>query len=305
MKDLLKRFLLFVEDGAEGAGGGEGKDEKDATEDKSISQSIDDAAAQVEEELKKDDKDGKDDADDKDSESDDSDEDEDEEEEKDLTAEEALHAKNLFKLLTNDKTSAATLKTLVMQAGLELKDIETKAETKIAAKTIKERIREGLGDDYKFLGEKLGTVIESVLADAVKEQTKDIRERQEKQINDTTLQIVKAAQASVTSEYTKIPTNVLEEVLRIQVEQDILPGKATPERYFRTCLTMAAENLGVQLVKKPASTSASDGKKREKSPLENLSESRGSHKEGVNTTQVKSINDAIAKAVDQVEAAKK
>jgi len=308
-ENLFKRTLLFVDDGpADGAGGeSEGKD--DVKAEKSLSGSIDAAAEEIEKELRKDEKDEKDDksddSDDKNDESKDDDEDEDDEKEKELSAEELIHAKNLFKLLNNEKTAVGTLKTLANAAGVELKDVETKKEVNVAAKTIKDKIREGLGDDYKFLGEKLGAVIESVLADAIKDQTKDIREKQENDAKAATMNAVKDAQVKVSSEYVEIPTRVLQEVLRIQVEQEILPGKAAPEKFFKTCLTMAAENLGVTLVKKTPSNGNPDVKKKERSPLDALSESRGSHKEGVKSTQVKSINDAIAAAVDMVESTKK
>lgn len=299
---LLNRFLLLVDDGAGDGAGGAAEAKTDEKETKTLSSSIDAAAEEIEAQLRKDEKEEKtDDSTDKDEESESTDEDEDDEKEKDLTAEELVHAKNLFKLLSNDKTALTTLKTLASQAGIELKDVETKKDEKVAAKTIKDRIKEGLGDDYKFLGEKLGTVIETVLADAIKENTKDIRD---KQANDQKLALnerIKTENAAVSAEYVEIPTRVLQEVLRIQTDQEILPGKSSPGKFFKACLTMAAENLGVTLVKKPTSNAA-ETKKRDKSPLDALSESRGSHKEGVRSTQVKSTNDAIARAVEQVDA---
>lgn len=300
LKNLLNRFLLFVDDGAGDGAGGEGDAKGDAKA--SLHSSIDDAADEIEKEIGKGKGDGKDEKDEASADDDDKDDDadEDDEKEKELSAEELIHAKNLFKLLNSKETGVNTLKSLAASAGLKIEEITTKKEETAAVKTIKDRIREGLGDDYKFLGDKLGTILESVLSDAVKEQTKDIRDKQTLNEQNVLKEQVKTAQESVLGEYKSVPTKVLQEILRIQVEGEMLPGtKSKPETFFKACLIMAADNLKYDLVKKG---SADTSTRKGKSPLDELAESRGSTKAGTPVVQVKNMQDAIDKAVEAVEA---
>lgn len=317
-KDKWAIRLLFVENEGEDddLGGGDGKDEgtdedkgKETKESKSLSDSVEEAAREVEAKLKGGKKEiskkeeSSDDKDEEDTEDDEDDEKEDEE--KELTDEEKVHAKTLFRLLTNPKSAPNALRTLVEQSGMKIQEAETKKEETKIIKSIKEMVKEELGEEYKFLGDKLGTVLEKLIVSQVKEQTKDIRERQNAEADQRTMETVKAAQEKVKSEYVQVSDKVLREVLRIQEEGEAVVGpKTSAEKFFKTCVIMAAENLGITLVKKAPGTKV-ETKERSKSPLDKLSESRGSHKEGVKSVQVKSMDDAIAAAVESVSKSSK
>ncbi len=91
-----------------------------------------------------------------------------------LTPEEQTYARDLFKALNDPASAKIVVKALAEQAGL----IETKQEEKVVVKTITDLLKEQLGDDLAFLGDKLGPAIEAVVKAQVAEQTKDIRQTQ-------------------------------------------------------------------------------------------------------------------------------
>ena len=94
--------------------------------------------------------------------------------EKELTPAEQKYANDLFRSLNDPASAKVIVKALAEQAGL----IETKQEEKIVVKTITELLKEQLGEDLAFLGDKLGPAIEAVVKQQVAEQTKDIRQTQ-------------------------------------------------------------------------------------------------------------------------------
>src|SRR5665213_606518 len=91
-----------------------------------------------------------------------------------LTPEQQQYAKDLFLALNDPNSAKIVVEALAKQAGL----IETKAEEKVVVKTITELLKENLGEDLSFLGDKLAPAIEATVKQLVAEQTKDIRESQ-------------------------------------------------------------------------------------------------------------------------------
>ncbi len=284
-----------------------------------ISKSVDEAAAEVEKDFKegeeaKEEKEEKEEEDDKDEEKDDKKDDaeskDDEADEEELNAEEQIHAKNLFKLLKNKETAPQAIEIMVKAAGLELKSPESKKEEKEQKESIKDLIKTALGDKYSQFSEVFGPALESIITKFVDEKvetkTKDIREEQQAIKLAEQKKEIKAAQLSVLSEYQEVPVEVLKEVLRMQTEGEVRPGpKANNETFFRGCLIHAAANLKTQLVlkgEKQESSKTKDNEPKKKSTLNNLSNQRGSSKEGKEVTQVKSTKDAIELAIKQVDA---
>jgi len=331
----MRLHLLFVDDdgGDKGGGGGKGASEEVSLEDaiNAAAEEVEkiitvkdgdeeddepaekevkkEAKKEVKKDVKADKKDKKDDSSDKDEESDEDEDDEDEEEDEDeeLTPEQAKQAKNLHRLLTNPETAEATLRALAAQAGIKIEGATSEKKADKAVKSISEMVKEKLGSDYKFLGDKLANIFEELLPNIIKEQTKDVRDKLAATEERALLAEVENAQTSVKAQYVRVPDKLLREVLRIQTEGEMAPGaKSTPEKFFKSCLITAAENLNYKLIKKEAKPDVTtEGKKKEKSPLDNLEESRGSHKEGVKSTQVKKLDDAISAAVETVTASMK
>lgn len=287
--DYNKHLLLFADDGSdEDAGGGE-------EEQKSIGSAVDKAEKSLD----------KEEEDNEDKEEEDSEQSE-EEEEDDLTEDQTIQAKNVFKLLSNPETAVEALKTLAAQAGLKLEKVETKNEETIAKKAITEIIKEKLGSNYPHLADVLGPALQEILSDAIKEGNKDIREDLAKEKRETLVKSINSAQDKVISEYVDVPVSVLKEFVRMQEQGELLPGpKQSPEKFFRAGIREAAENLKIALVKKSSGRKNEEIRERKlKSPLDDLASkgrhSTGSVKDGIKSTQVKNFNDAIKLGVEAV-----
>src|SRR5580693_1571040 len=87
----------------------------------------------------------------------------DEDEVERLTAQQLKEAKDLYKALLNPAARGPLVQALAQQSGLNLSNIETKKEAKVAKKDITARLKEALGDELGFLADKMGPVIESVI----------------------------------------------------------------------------------------------------------------------------------------------
>jgi hypothetical protein len=292
----LNQLTIDEKEGDEKPGGG---DEAKPTLDEAIDKATKDLDKDDEDSKKDDDKE-----DDKKEDTDDKDEDEDEDEEDDLDEDQKIQAKNVFKLLNNPNTSIETLRALAAQAGLKLEQIETKKEETAAKKTIKDIVKDKIGAKYSFLAEDLGDLLEDLFKTQITESTKDIRTKiAEGELNILKERIV-AAQEKVVSEYVDVPVAVLKEFVRMQENGEIVPGpKQPPEKFIRLGIREAAENLKISLVKKSTGSSESTSKKKS-SPLDELtSKSRSSSssmKDGIKSTQVKNINDAIRLAEESI-----
>lgn len=317
-----KRFFLYAPLN-EGEGGGADKDEKDEGLDETLDKIADKVAKDMgldadgkKKDDKKDDKKSKDkdkddedeDEDDEDDEDDDDDDDEDDEDE-DLNESQLAEAKTLFKVLNGPKAKEGLI-ALVRAAGLDLKEGETttKKEEKKITKTIKEVVKEKLGKKYEFLSEDLGDLLQELFEEFKEEATSDIRKdlsaRNEKEVR---AEIASAYQDTIAL-YDKVPNKVLKEVLRIQQAEEMTLGpKTDPRKYFKAVVVMAAENLGVTLVKKQASSSTTSKQATRKadrtlSDLNNRRQKGGAeHKSASESARVKTLDEIIKDSAAKVE----
>ena len=80
-----------------------------------------------------------------------------------LTDDETQVAKDHFKALKDPEAAKTVIETLAKSVGIKIAEIETKKEEKAAIKSIKDTVIAELGEDYKFLADKLGEVMEKVV----------------------------------------------------------------------------------------------------------------------------------------------
>lgn len=83
-----------------------------------------------------------------------------EEVEDDLSQEEQVNARQLFKALKNPETANSVISILAQKAGLLIKSGETKKE---AVQTVTDVLKESLGEQYSFLADGIGKGIEKLL----------------------------------------------------------------------------------------------------------------------------------------------
>src|SRR5262245_61270036 len=79
----------------------------------------------------------------------------------DLSEAELVESKNLYKALRDPATRGPILAALAQQAGLQLGAAPSKVETREAARTIQQAVKESLGKEYEFLADRLGSAIEN------------------------------------------------------------------------------------------------------------------------------------------------
>lgn len=241
----------------------------------------------------------------------DADDDDDEDDDEDELDEASLaEAKTLYKVLNGPKAKEGLI-ALVRAAGLKLEEVEegdeiSETDKKKVTKTIKAFVKERLGDKYEFLSEDLGTLLEDLFKEFGDKGSEDIRadlkERRVKEVR----QEIKSAYDETLASYESVSEKVLKEVLRIQQAEELVLGPKTDARkYFRAVFTMAAENLGVALAKKTATSKQTTRKEKDKVISElNSRRQRGGteHKEGTKSTQVKTLEDIIKESAEKVEA---
>lgn len=302
---LETRFFLFF-DGEEGGGGGGaektvaekveeiadkvGKDllaKAKIDEQKEDDEEVEEKEEKEEKVEKKDKKDKKDDDDD---------------EEEELSKEDLLQATQLFKVLNNPETALQGLELLVKAAGLTLGET-TKKEEKEIKKTVKDVVKAKLGSKYEFLSEDLGDLLQELFDTEVKSRagTKELEEKMVAREEKETRETVRAAFKTVSESYVNIDNKLVKEITRIQKDGEIIFGpKTDPEKYFKACFILAADNLGVTLQKKTSKQETT--RTKDVSAFARLNANKGlTQKDGKGVAQVKSLDDIIKSVAADVE----
>jgi hypothetical protein len=152
----------------------------------------------------------------------------DEDEVERLTAQQLKEAKDLYKALLNPAARGPLVQALAQQSGLNLSNIETKKEAKVAKKDITARLKEALGDELGFLADKMGPVIESVIEEerqGVEEISKTVELRQiEREAQQTFAKLKK--------ETNGLSTKYEEKMIQLMDKFPSSPGLST-EEYIR------------------------------------------------------------------------
>jgi hypothetical protein len=144
-------------------------------------------------------------------------------------------AKDLYRAIKDPKSAVTVIKMMAESAGLLN---PTQTEVKEVAKTIQELIAEGLGSDYAFLAEKLGTTIETVVKAQVAEQTKDLRENAAKSARNAEETRVDAAIQKVFKAHDDAEA-LGDDILKLM--DKVLPSPdASTEEYFENLYLIAA-----------------------------------------------------------------
>jgi len=231
---------------------------------------------------------------------------EEEKEEEELNAEALDQAKQLYKLLNDPKTALQALDILAKTAGFKLAEIKEvpKEEKKEIIKSIKDIVKERLGTKIPFLSDDLGATLEEVIKEGIERGTKELKETVAQEKQERLQKELLTTFETVVASYDGVTEAVLKEVTAIQQRKEVIPGEMVPDKYFKVCLALAAENLGVSITKKGTPQQKSSEKKPAKQvdPLQQLAAKKNlTHKEGLKTTQVKTMKDAIDLAAEQIE----
>lgn len=102
--------------------------------------------------------------------------------ESDLSESEQDEAKRLYAALRDPRQAAPLIAALAQNAGLNLAPNPTKAEIKSETKSILEIVKSSLGEEYKFLADRLSSAIEGALAEHSKTQEAKFAELAQSQI---------------------------------------------------------------------------------------------------------------------------
>ena len=166
-----------------------------------------------------------------------------------LSEDETQVAKDLFKALKDPEAAKIVIETLAKSAGIKIAEIETKKEEKAAIKSIKDTVIAELGEDYKFLADKLGSVMEKVVNEAIDNKTKDIKATLEANAKNEQKKALGEALDFAWSGYQNVDTKIQNKVY--ELAEEIHPKEGSdPAKYFDRLTKLAAEELGVTLIKK-------------------------------------------------------
>lgn len=194
----------------------------------------------------------------------------------------------LFRSLKDPNKSADVIRLMAREAGL----LETKKEEAVVAKTIEEVIKEGLGEDYEFLADKLAPVIKT----AVEMATKDLREQNERTAQEQEASKIKTAIDNVMGKYAeadKLEADVLKLMDEILPSPDQAPGV-----YFERLLRIAAAEKGVTLKLKTASERIASN--RDNSAVRLAAEGGKSETSVTKSATSMNLNQAIEVAMEQL-----
>jgi len=220
----------------------------------------------------------------------------------DLEEEDLIKAKDLYKVLQDPNAAPHVIRAMATAAGIKLGDVETKQDVKVATKSISELIKEEMGDEYKFLGDKLGKVIEKVLTTYVTAETDKVKneiatDRAEKQRESLGIIL-----DEVFSNYTNIDDKFQKKVYELVKE---IPPKAgsDPKQYFTRMVNLASNELGITLTKDGQDKEVR--RERNRNDAQNRLRSKDMADEKTSTVKSKdmSLAEAINKGIEDAEAA--
>lgn len=225
-------------------------EEKDIKVDDKVKEGEDDLATSIKKGIDKVDKvDNKDDKETKDV----KEEKEEEEKEDEIVEEDAEKALQLYNALKDPAAAKSIIAAMAVAAGFKLDEVENKKEEKVVIKTIKERVAEEFGEEYKFLADKVGNVLEKIIPQLVAEDTKEIKSKLENREKNETRTTVENALNTVFDSYTNVDKNVEKKVYDLVDEMPVKPG-TDPVKYFERLTKIAADELGIKLNKKDSKT---------------------------------------------------
>lgn len=210
--------------------------------------------------------------------------------------EENKQAIALFKMLKDPNTSDLVIRQLAQKAGL-LKEVETKQDVREAKRDLKAIVKEKLGDEYKFLADKLGDVMEAVLEEERLSQKGDIA-RIEAQNTEREVQNVLDKLARETkNESRKVESRMVELMDKFTIGKNI-----SVEDYLRGLYAQATASRSSATVKGQMADRINRNSKDTASRLASPSSSSGSQGAGAGTTPSKKmgLNDSVNYALEQM-----
>ncbi len=217
--------------------------------------------------------------------------------ESDLTPEQLIESKNLYKALSGPQANAI-IAALAQQAGILPKAGEaplTKKEETVARREIKDIFADALGKEYSFLADRLSPAIEAVM-------------KQERESSDTRFAELQQTnvEREVVTAYDKLATETKGaskqfEARMATLSEEMPIGNMNIETYMRRLYTLASNERksSPQKVADQIRRNAADAPTR-------LRSSVGPTSSGIEIPDKKmNLNEAVNWAVDQVNKGKK
>lgn len=236
------------------------------------------------------------------------DDDDDSDDEEDLSAEELLHAKNLFKSLKDPQAREVVIRALAGSIMNEAGTPGTKKEEKVVADVINEIFEQKLGN-YKFLAKGISEGVQEVVELLVEERTQGIKSDIESTKEERLRNEIDNAMKDAFSEYTNVDKKVHKEILRVM--NTLKPAQGVkPIEYFRTLTKVAAANLGITLEKKTSDVSQNGNRQHNSERINRnrkdassrlASERTGSPSGKPVSTEKLSIEDSIKAAMETID----
>lgn len=264
-------------------------------EDNALSKAVGDAVKEKGDEAPDDDDDDQDDNEESgDEDSDDDDEsDEDGDGEEDSAAEQAT-ALNLYKALKNPATAKTMMASLMAQMGITADS--TKKEVTEAKAVLEDELKEILGDDYKFLADKIAKSVQLAVKRLTAEAIKPLEESQANMMQAQRQRDVDSALERLDNEF-DVPKKLANGVLRLMQDHPH-NGSQDYYKYVKGLLALASAELDIPLTKKGASGERAARRNRNRNEANLPAASSGS---GRKVRTANSLDDAINMAVASIK----
>ena len=211
--------------------------------------------------------------------------------------EDLAEAKRIYKLLKNPTTATTLVRELARAEGLLDDKAPTKQEVKEAKASIKDILKEKLGDKYEFLIPQLSDALEAILAGERETQQSSIQQMQIDQTKRETADVLAKLARETKGESRKVESRMLE----LMNEFQIGPGVSI-EKYLRGLYAQASSARDAANAKNQKNDkirrNANDAPSRlhTSSGAENT---RSSTPAGVDPNKPMSLKDAVNFAVGQ------
>lgn len=168
-----------------------------------------------------------------------------------LSPEEAEQGRQLIRALKDPKTAPLVIEYLAKEGGYtkQLSEVETKKEASEAKKGLIELLKDkdGLGEEFGFLADKIGPTLEKYVAEKVAEGQADIRKNFEDAELERTRQQTENAVTSITKDFfgtEDLPDNVSKEMSAYM--DRVSPSKnTTVKEYVSDAFHAAVGRLGL------------------------------------------------------------
>jgi hypothetical protein len=213
-----------------------------------------------------------------------------------LSEDEIKEARKLYTALKNPTSARMVATELARQYAVNVQPVETKADVKTAKKDIQSLVKEKLGPEFAFLGDKLSSILETALEDVREENSIKLNEIEQSNLVREVQDITNKLSRETKGESRKY------EAKMVKLMDEFQPARGiTTEKYIRGIYKMASSETSEARGQKKVTDKIKSNSKDVVSRLSSAGGSGGSDKDIKDAPKIKTPKDAVRFAMKQME----